>query len=628
MLHVQHSARLSLLLAAALTACRAPGPVPRPTAADVPTTRIASPTPDNPPPSVVATPDTGAVPSPAQPEPIPSEPSPWWAAWDDTPLSDADEDQLLRRLSDPVEDVRRAAAMALARRGAAARVEATRLLIPPALRVDYLRALHARPRDRLPPGWTGLREYTDAFETRRLVLSLSARLGIPLTPNSRDWPVGLLASARPDDQRVGARLIAQRDATLPSPGIVLGVSAPVAAVLARSLATRPDLSPQNADTILAAWLERAQLQPRDWAVPILAFAQHLTDVSRAPPGLRAALTSLQAVPLDDNRVRSRFRCRVAVQRVRFGDVGAVTGCGLDPNDGFEAIAAVEASRAVPPADRIGLYRALLGTHALQPRVLIAVAEQLGELTPAQALPLVRALAAVGDPGVTAALLDALMLHVQHFRALRAAEQRALLDRVLAANELDFLEARVTALRLARAAGVTVEAPASTIRAVRRAASPDAGLETRPAPSALALAGIAHRLVVETTAGRVVIDTGDSTAPASVATVLEAVRQRLYDGTRMHRVVPGFVAQGGDPRGDGYGGTIRVTPTEVSGRAFVRGAVGAALAGLDTGGMQWFVVLGDAPHLDARYPYLGRVVEGMDVVDRWMEEDTITRITAE
>lgn len=625
MLHVQHLARLSLLLVAALSACQSPGAVSGRTATDAPAVRIAPPTPDITLQSPDVTLDGARLPPPS---PSPASPSPWWEAWDDTPLSDLDEDRLLRNLSDPVEDVRRAAAMALARRGASARMESTRGLIPAILRVDYLRALHARPRDRLPPGWTGLREYTDAPETRALVLTLTARLGIPLTPNSRDWPVGLLASARLDDQRVGARLLAQRDATLPSPGIVLGVSAPVAAVLARALATRADLPPQHADAIVNAWLERALLQPRDWAVPVLAFAQHLPDPGRATPGLRAALTSLQAVPLDDNRVRSRFRCRVAVQRVRLGDAGAVTGCGLDPNDGFEAIAAVEASRITPPSERVGRYRALLGTHAHQARVLTAIAEQLGELTPAQALPLVRNLMGSGDPGVTAALLDTLMLHVQHFRALRPAEQRALIDRVLSANERDFLEARVTALRLARAVGLAVEVPQSTVRAVRQAVHPDGGVEVRPAPSALALAGVAHRLVVETTAGRVVIATDDSTAPASVATVLEAVRQRLYDGTRIHRVVPGFVAQGGDPRGDGYGGTIRVTPTEVSGRAFVRGAVGAALAGLDTGGMQWFVVLGDAPHLDARYPYLGRVLEGMEVVDRWMEEDTIVRITAE
>ena len=91
------------------------------------------------------------------------------------------------------------------------------------------------------------------------------------------------------------------------------------------------------------------------------------------------------------------------------------------------------------------------------------------------------------------------------------------------------------------------------------------------------------------------------------------------------MVPAFVAQGGDPRGDGYGGTDQITVTQVGAAPFQRGAVGIALAGPDTGGMQFFVMLADAPHLDGRYPYIGRVVEGMSVADRWMIGDTLQRV---
>ena len=92
------------------------------------------------------------------------------------------------------------------------------------------------------------------------------------------------------------------------------------------------------------------------------------------------------------------------------------------------------------------------------------------------------------------------------------------------------------------------------------------------------------------------------------------------------MVPGFVAQGGDPRADGYGGIAHIVPTEISGARFERGAVGIALAGLDTGGTQFFITLADTPHLDARYPYLGRVVAGMNIADRLMAGDEIIDVT--
>ncbi len=92
------------------------------------------------------------------------------------------------------------------------------------------------------------------------------------------------------------------------------------------------------------------------------------------------------------------------------------------------------------------------------------------------------------------------------------------------------------------------------------------------------------------------------------------------------MVPWFVAQGGDPRGDGYGGTDRIVRTEVHGESFSRGAVGVPLGGLDSGGMQWFVMLADAANLDARYPIVGAVTEGMITVDRMMIGDVFEEVT--
>jgi cyclophilin family peptidyl-prolyl cis-trans isomerase len=102
-------------------------------------------------------------------------------------------------------------------------------------------------------------------------------------------------------------------------------------------------------------------------------------------------------------------------------------------------------------------------------------------------------------------------------------------------------------------------------------------------------------------------------------------QRFYEGISVHRVVPGFVVQAGDPRGDGYGGPGWLVPCEWAPRPFERGSVGIALAGKDTGGSQFFVTLTRQPHLDGRFPLVGHVTSGMEVVDGLLPHDRIESI---
>src|SRR5205814_1066559 len=97
-----------------------------------------------------------------------------------------------------------------------------------------------------------------------------------------------------------------------------------------------------------------------------------------------------------------------------------------------------------------------------------------------------------------------------------------------------------------------------------------------------------------------------------------------DGLPFHRVVPDFVAQGGDPRGDGWGGPGHTLRCELSPLRYARGAVGMALSGKDTGGSQFFVVHSAQPHLEGKYTVFGRVVEGMEVVDALLPGDLIER----
>ena len=115
------------------------------------------------------------------------------------------------------------------------------------------------------------------------------------------------------------------------------------------------------------------------------------------------------------------------------------------------------------------------------------------------------------------------------------------------------------------------------------------------------------------------------APLASATYVALARQGFFNGLTFHRVVPGFVIQGGDPRGDGTGGPGFTLRDEVGQRPYGRGVVGIALAGKDTGGSQFFITLAPQPHLDGTYPVLGWVAEGMDVVDRIQPGDVIERV---
>ncbi len=124
---------------------------------------------------------------------------------------------------------------------------------------------------------------------------------------------------------------------------------------------------------------------------------------------------------------------------------------------------------------------------------------------------------------------------------------------------------------------------------------------------------------------VALDTED--APQAAFALSRLADTKFFDDLTFHRVVSNFVVQGGDPRGDGWGGPGFFLPDELSRKPFAAGSVGLALAGPDTGGSQFFVTLTDQPHLDGHYPRVGVVVAGMDVVQRLQVGDRIIRVRA-
>ena len=115
------------------------------------------------------------------------------------------------------------------------------------------------------------------------------------------------------------------------------------------------------------------------------------------------------------------------------------------------------------------------------------------------------------------------------------------------------------------------------------------------------------------------------APLTVANFTQLARRGYYNGSSFHRVVPNFVAQDGDPRGDGGGGPGYAIRDELNRRWYERGAVGMALSGPDTGGSQYFMAHSPQPHLDGHYTVFGHVTSGFDVLDALVQGDRILTV---
>lgn len=131
--------------------------------------------------------------------------------------------------------------------------------------------------------------------------------------------------------------------------------------------------------------------------------------------------------------------------------------------------------------------------------------------------------------------------------------------------------------------------------------------------------------IRTSRGPVRVRLACPDAPLTCLNFLQLVEQGFYNGQVFHRVVPDFVAQGGDPRGDGFGGPGYDIRDEINRLRYERGAVGMALSGPDTGGSQFFLTLSPQPHLDGGYTVFGQVIGGDEVLDRIEADDRIERI---
>ncbi|ATB34536.1 peptidylprolyl isomerase [Melittangium boletus] len=286
---------------------------------------------------------------------------------------------------------------------------------------------------------------------------------------------------------------------------------------------------------------------------------------------------------------------VARSSVSKGAVGAVRY--LTHPDARVKLAALAVVSAHPVREAAEPVRALLsGADAV---VAASAASTAGVLRDMRALPGVRALAerVPEEPDLAEPVASGWV-------ALAGKDAEELLRSWLAHPHANVR--RVAAASLSSLTGKPVRAP-------HRALPEDARRSEAAAPGTT--------LTFRTRKGdfTVALDAG---APLTSGNLVALARQGYFRGLTFHRVVPDFVAQGGDPRGDGEGGPGYSIRCEITRRAYRRGVLGMALSGKDTGGSQFFFTHAPQPHLDGRYTAFGEVTRGMEVVDRLLEGDTL------
>ena len=169
-----------------------------------------------------------------------------------------------------------------------------------------------------------------------------------------------------------------------------------------------------------------------------------------------------------------------------------------------------------------------------------------------------------------------------------------------------------------------------------AAAADADAQIRPAPTTVApevysaarqvSPPVSTQVFLDTDRGTIQIELAVNDAPLTVENFITLARKGYFNGLSVHRVVPDFVMQDGDPRGDGEGGPGYSIRDELNQRPYLRGTVGMALDPWpDTGGSQYFIAHSPQPHLDAKYTVFGRVIAGMEVVDQTQQWDVIRAV---
>lgn len=311
------------------------------------------------------------------------------------------------------------------------------------------------------------------------------------------------------------------------------------------------------------------------------------------------------------------------------------------------------ARAAEAAARLGaadLLTRLAGDPSAEVRsaavgARLAAVEATLEEDPGNAAAAARESLADPDEGVRATVLNWLGEHP----VLPLEDLQKVLAEVLdrrngeaAISGVNALAARAEAQEKERGAAVALleKTAAAGSYVLRRTSGEALGRLGRPVPP-LAAAGTGRNLddyreilqqtwqprtvEIRTAKGPIRVRLACPEAPLTCLNFLQLAGQGFFDGLPFHRVVPDFVIQGGDPRGDGFGGPEYDIRDEINRLRYERGTVGMALAGPDTGGSQFFVALSPQPHLDGGYTVFGQVVQGDEVLDQIQADDRIEQV---
>jgi cyclophilin family peptidyl-prolyl cis-trans isomerase/HEAT repeat protein len=349
----------------------------------------------------------------------------------------------------------------------------------------------------------------------------------------------------------------------------------------------------------------------------------------------------------------------AVRRAAVISLARVAGVGalgviaewLQNPDWLARHAAAEALGYIA-ADTVIPWLVYYATQDPDPRVAAVALASLSAVGPDTATVWARQLIAHKDAVVRAIAADRLgaAANPGDIRRLvagyRLAERDSISDaRIAIVGALGHIAERGFAERIAVEDEFLAQVPASRDYLVRRAAAerfPEAARRWGPVTPIATGRGLedyrdmarrfvapgaqgTQTIVLDTDRGRIVLDLFARDAPLTVTALLQLVDQRAFDNLLWHRVVPAFVVQTGDPRGDGSGGPGFALRDEINHIRYGRGTVGMALSGPDTGGSQFFITLAPQPHLDGTYTVVGRVLSGMEVVDLITQGDRIRTV---
>ena len=393
----------------------------------------------------------------------------------------------------------------------------------------------------------------------------------------------------------------------------------VAAAVGRVLQNSND---ERAVTLLRALREGGVVTPEvETALARVAPAQYVRDravtdfVSRHANGPRAPWQRISATAQGLGEMAGVTSAMVGNSVVSLQADAQIALRTLVQSPATPALALPDLLRALAafkPADLAAVARAALKSDDVIARA--TAAEILSELPPdaenaralAEALP--RALRDEVD--------DAALSVLGALARQPGPEATAAIQSALGATTGYLVRRRAADILRARAGGA----------AARRVETVNTRNRREDYERAAARIGKSVRALVSTDKGSFTIELLPEEATLTVDNFVGLARRNYFNGVSFHRVVPNFVVQGGDPRGDGNGGPGYQIRCEINMVPYGRGAVGMALSGKDTGGSQWFVTHSPQPHLEGGYTVFGRVVEGLEVVDRIARGDRIRSVT--